>query len=156
MKDLLSLNKTKEALIIYLCEKFLKNNLFHKNNLIVAWGNACYCANDGYIEELASTQEEVDTKIIFHSIYTSKKHSSKDSLSLNVFSPDTDVLVLLIKYYNVIISDTFFITGSGIRKRKLNINILSGNLNKLQREALPAFHAISGCDSTGGFSKKGK
>lgn len=156
MRDLLSNNDTKEALINYLSKKFVKSKLFGNQTLIIAWKETCYCNDTGYVKELASTQEEADTKIILHCIYASKKHCSKGSVSLNIFSPDTDVLILLIKYYESMIPDTLCIIGSGVHKRKLDINVLWKNLTELQREALPALHAISGCDSTGGFSNKGK
>ena len=49
---------------------------------------------------LASTQEEVDTPIILHALYSDKLYQENNVQGrIVVKSPDTDVLVLLVHYF---------------------------------------------------------
>jgi uncharacterized LabA/DUF88 family protein len=43
------------------------------------------------VQLLDSNQEEADTKIVLHAVYAANQHADK----IIIFSPDTDVLVLL-------------------------------------------------------------
>ena len=49
---------------------------------------------------LASTQEEADTRIILHALYSDKLYQENNVQGrIVVKSPDTDVLVLLVHYF---------------------------------------------------------
>lgn len=85
-----------------------------------------------------------------------KEHStSRESLTITVCSPDSDVFFLLLKYYDDLSCHITFQTGSGSKRRDITVSSVVSALSKVQREALLAMHALSGCDTTGGFSKKG-
>lgn len=155
MKDLLSHDTTKNELSDYISRNILKSGVFQGKTLIVAWQNTCYSNQTGYLEELASTQEEADTKMISHAVYISKNYKSDVPLLLTICSPDTDVFILILKYYDIFNCQVIFNTGTGPKERKILISAIAEKLTKLQRDALPALHALSGCDTTGGFSKKG-
>lgn len=156
MKDLLSHNNTKNDLTEYLSVKLMKSATFESKNLIVSWHNTCFSNKKGHLEHLASTQEEADTKLILHSLAAAKEHStSRESLTITVCSPDSDVFFLLLKYYDDFSCHITFQTGSGSKRRDITVSSVASVLSKVQREALLAMHALSGCDTTGGFSKKG-
>lgn len=70
-----------------------------------------------------------------------------------VFANDTDVLVLLVRRYARFPDNTFFVPSSGEAISVKNIYVSLGPLKSL---ALPGFHAISGCDTTGSLFGKGK
>lgn len=98
---------------------------------------------------LKSTQEEADTKIILHAINAKVRGAD----TLLVFANDTDILVLLVRRYARLPENTFFVPSSGEAISVKNIYI---SLGPLKSSALPGFHAISGCDTTGSLFGKGK
>lgn len=49
-----------------------------------------------------------------------------------------------------------FVTGTGSSRRVINLKSIANALGPTKTAALPAFHALSGADVTGGFSGKGK
>lgn len=77
----------------------------------------CFTSEDGLTikhttqEDLCSSQEEADTKIILHCFHASKY--CQDNSPIRVRSPDTDVFMLLIRYASNIENIVFFDTGTG-------------------------------------------
>ena len=62
------------------------------------------------IEELNSTQEEADTKIILHCLHIAA--TSPETSTIIVRSPDTDVFVLLLNMTEEIQQKLLFDTGN--------------------------------------------
>ena len=108
------------------------------------------------IQELRSTQEEADTRIILHCLYAAQHHFDKSSGSIVVRSPDTDVFVLLVYYSPRIHAEIVFETGTGEKLRHISVNDVHSTLGDDMAQALPAFHAFTGCDSTSSFVRRGK
>ncbi|CAG9761390.1 unnamed protein product [Ceutorhynchus assimilis] len=106
-------------------------------------------------ELLQSNHEEADTRLIFHLV-----HSSTGS-PIVVKSDDTDVLVLLIYFYwndkklnaSEIYIEKGHNTTSTNKKRFVPIHLIAQTLQKPISDGLPAFHAITGCDTTNSFFK---
>lgn len=69
-----------------------------------------------------------------------------------IFSPDTDVLVLVIAHYDQLISNTSICLASGT----VQVQPIWKALGAEKAKALPAFHAFSGADNTGRLSRIGK
>ena len=91
MKRLLSHVQTKDELTVYLANKIFDYDLSEKKDIVVAYHqNVCYTTENNYE---ASSHEEADTKIIFHALAVSNCGVSK----LDIYSPDTDVLILLLR-----------------------------------------------------------
>ena len=105
-------------------------------------------------EELFSSQEEADTRIILHCDHISRNFS--ETTVIIVRSPDTDVLVLLSKFPQNINQLVLFEKGMGNKRRLLNIKetILTKGENVCS--VLPALHAFTGCDTTSSFDRRGK
>ena len=76
--------------------------------------------------------------------------------TIDVYSPDTDVLVLLIRRYPRLCRYTNLITGVGLRQRNVCVGDIYQSLGESKATALPGLHAISGADNTGSFMGKGK
>ena len=70
----------------------------------------------------------------------------------DIFSPDTDVLVLTIHRYPKLLANTRFIS----RGKIYDIKLIVDGLGPEKCNGLPGFHAFSGADITGAFYKKGK
>uniref|UniRef100_UPI00358FF25F neurexin-1-like n=1 Tax=Myxine glutinosa TaxID=7769 RepID=UPI00358FF25F len=71
---------------------------------------------------------------------------------LTFFSPDTDVLVLVIANYDVLLKNTAVSLVSGL----VQVQPIWNNLGVEKAKALPAFHTFTGADNTGRFSRIGK
>ena len=61
---------------------------------------------------------------------------------------DTDVLLLLLHYYDELCISTIFQTSS----RSINLTVLHTNLGPALCKTLLRFHALTGCDQTGKFA----
>ena len=119
--------------------------------MVVSW--ACECrASHRNVAHLDSDQEEADTKLILHAADA----TAQGATEINVFSPDTDVFILLLRRYPELCRDVNFITGTGQRHRVIKLQPIAEGLGRRKIGALPALHAISGCDVTGSFANKAK
>ena len=105
-------------------------------------------------EELFSSQEEADTRIVLHCLNISI--SLPEAGSIIVRSPDTDVLILLAKYCKAIKSKILFDTGMGNKRRILCVNDIVQNKVEDVCSILPALHCFTGCDTTSTFVRRGK
>lgn len=105
------------------------------------------------LEALKNNHEEADTKIILHLIFISEMYPS---CHIDIHATDTDILVLSIGYSSNISPNTFFNTGYGPNHKKINVRSIHNSLRDLKAKALIGFHAMSGSDVTGAFTKKGK
>ena len=151
MKKLLSHTKTKDKLCKYLAHKTIKK-FADSEKVIVAAYNTNVLSNRPGFENLSSTQEEADTKIILHANRAAKNGSAV----IDIHSPDTDVFILALRRVLELAPNTSFVTGTGSNKRSISLNSIHKTLGSSVTNALPGFHAFSGCDQTGKFAGKGK
>ena len=115
----------------------------------MAWGTECEATHRD-VRHLRSTQEEADTKIILHALDA----SAQGATQLSIYSPDTDVLVLALRRYPDLCSNSCFVTRTS--SRVINLKSITDTLGSTKTAALPAFHALTRADVTGSFSGKGK
>jgi len=105
------------------------------------------------IEELSSDHEEADTRMLLHA-----KYASTPETRIIIQSPDTDVLVLCITHCDEMSSEElWFRTGVKDRLRYIPVHTICQRLGRKMCQALPAFHALTGCDTNSsivGVSKK--
>ena len=103
---------------------------------------------------MRSSQEEADSKMIFHikSISAPK--------NVVVRTADTDVLIIALgNLRNIDPSINVWLEVGLLTQntlRYINVNDLRQSLGQTLCDALPAFHAITGCDYTASFKGKGK
>ncbi|KAK3106630.1 hypothetical protein FSP39_024006 [Pinctada imbricata] len=106
------------------------------------------------VPELVSSQEEADTRIVLHCCHI---NSASDHIeSIQVRSPDTDVFVLLLKFSLKMEKPILFDTGTGNKRRLINVTEIAKQMDEHLVNALPAFHAFTGSDSTSFFVGRGK
>lgn len=125
-------------------------------------GEMCYrlTSHDGEIVDvfpdnaLFSSQEEADTRIILHCMHI--RDTEPDKTTILVRSPDTDVMVLLMKYSRQISRPVLFDTGVGNRRRLLSVDDIVHQKGENICAILPAFHCLTGCDTTSAFVRRGK
>ena len=104
------------------------------------------------LEELRSNHEEADTRLLLHA-----KYATQSSSRIIVQSPDTDVIVLCAVHFGAIACDElWFKTGVKDHLRYIPVHAVSQNLGHKFCSALPAFHALTGCDTTSSLAGVGK
>ena len=109
---------------------------------------------DAYeVEDLKSSQEEADSRIILHLHHMASQIS--EEITIVIRSPDTDVFILL-KYVQTIKQTVLFDTGVGDKRRLIDVQKVINETGQEICEVLPSFHAFSGCDSVSAFVRKGK
>ena len=106
-----------------------------------------------FTEPLECSHEEADTRLLLHA-----KHASSSRSRVIIQSPDTDVLVLCATHFDSIgCEELWFKTGIRDHLRYVPVHRLSVKLGQKLCRCLPAFHALTGCDTTSalaGVSKK--
>ena len=123
----------------------------HGRKCVKLWVNSMGMLKVEEPEDYQANHEEADTLVIFH--------ATKTSGNVLVRSSDTDVLVLLVSLAEKK-SDSYFMMdyGSGNTCRFIDASgiakILESNHPGLC-EALIRFHALTGCDFTSAFYRKG-
>jgi hypothetical protein len=106
------------------------------------------------VNELKSSHEEADTRIVLHVIYASRHMSAEDKIVVQ--SPDTDVFIILLAHASRISQHVLFDTGKGTNKRRIDVKGCIQVIGQDTALALPGFHAFTGCDCTSAFATKGK
>ena len=111
--------------------------------------NAITSGNIG--SDIKHNHEEADSNIIWHCIHTSSTGTERDT-AITVISSDTDVLCHLIRFHHQMFQKTHMKTTTHLIDICSIVNMLRPN----KALALTSLHALSGCDTTGRFLKKGK
>ena len=108
------------------------------------------------IEDLTCTHKEADPRLALHAVYASRLHPGK---SVAVVSDDTDVYIILLSIAKEMEGELYFrqgksTVGKGIEYH--NVTSLAALLGDESCRALPAFHALTGCDFTYPFFQRSK
>ena len=148
MSRLLSHDQTKADLSEYLAAKTVE---YSKDcpKLIIASAGGRTEHNRQLIFD-ANNHEEADTLLIHQAVLASRRNPSNSEFMF--FSPDTDVLVLVVANYHLLLQKTYVSLASGI----FEVEPIWTNLGAERAKSLPAFHAFTGSDNTGRFSRIGK
>ena len=101
-----------------------------------------------YFED--NNHEEADTLLIHQAVLASCRNPPDAKLMF--FSPDTDMLVLVIANYDILLRNTSISMVSGV----VEVNPIWAALGADRAKGLPAFHAFTVADNTGRFSRIGK
>lgn len=89
--------------------------------------------------ELSTDHEEADTRLLLHA-----KHASSHCNHVIVYSPDTDVFILMLGHKSVINAALYFQTGVGNHRRILDVTKVHSTLGSELCEALIGYHAFTG------------
>ncbi|XP_053954504.1 uncharacterized protein LOC128860783 [Anastrepha ludens] len=155
-------SKFKDALVRFLIEHWGAVEMvpFIGNSTIKLNYDVCYTfTSDGasvskIVDEEMSCelQEEADTKIVYHVC----KAVCENVL---IKCSDTDILIIMLGNMDHLSHDELHIfmeLGTGNNKRCIDINDLSEQLGPSLCQSLPGFHALTGCDYSPAFYRKGK
>ena len=117
IKRLLAHVSTKDELMQYFARKTLEKGRQNGLHVVVAWSSKCRATHKD-VAYLDRDQKEADTKILLHVIDA----TATGAKSIKIFSPDTDVLVLVLRRYSELCVDTTFVTGRGQRHRNIQLH----------------------------------
>lgn len=104
-------------------------------------------------ESSCPDQEEADTRMVHYACQVSVE--CEILLKCN----DSDILIIMLgNMHNITNKDVkiWIETGTGNNTRHINVNQLYKKLGESVSKALPAFHALTGCDYNPSFFKRGK
>ena len=101
---------------------------------------------------LHADHQEADTKLLLHA-----QHAAKDGARVVIQSLDTDVLVLSVSQCEEIgCQELWFRTVVKERIRYIPVYKIAARLGRPMCKAIPAFHALTGSDTTSSLSGIGK
>ena len=136
-------------------------SIIKDKTLYLSHGGKCiklFVDDDGSLQfqfpdDFQANHEEADTLIVLH--------ASKVSGISKIRSSDTDVLVLLIALVKTLPagSGIFLDYGTSNNRRMIDVCSIATQLEQSQpglSQSLMAFHALTGCDFTSAFYRKGK
>ncbi|MES9884227.1 MAG: TCR domain-containing protein [Sedimenticola sp.] len=159
MKLLLSHCETKASLTEYLSEQLLEAFKDRNQGLVVSVGTASRVSKDGLIcDELdIHGHEEADTLIPPQVLDVGK--TTRVTRDVCVYSPDTDVFLLLIDMAarHRVPGKLLFLTGKKANQRFIDIHDRCRSLGEEKAKALIGLHNFTGADWGGkfaGISKK--
>ena len=105
------------------------------------------------INALKSKHEEADTRMILHAAYAVRDSPTS---AIVIQSPDADVLFLCVSHFTGIgCNELWFRTGVNDRQRYILVHSIQEKNGERLWQSLPAFHALTGCDSTSSLSRRG-
>lgn len=148
-RDIMSNNKTKDRLTVYLSDKLIQKS---KRKIVTATRESVQ-SNSPDIQPKTgiSTQEEADTLVVLHALEITSTGASVD-----FFTQDTDWFVLLLRRFEQLGHMPNILTGTSESRRKVELCKIFDKLGADKSKALPAVHALTGTDTTGHINGIGK
>jgi len=131
------------------------------HQLYVALEDECYLytadgrtVNRTQIHEHQSGHDEADTRLLFHTNFVAANHDMCPVIVIR--SNDTDVL--LVHHARYIHAQLWMDAGVNSKntRRMIGMSHLATELTAPICDALPSFHALTGCDYTASFMRKVK
>ena len=119
--------------------------------LFVTCDSDCYeitSQTANIVEELNSTQEEADTRLILHAAHAARSSNK----TVVVASEDTDVFLLCLAFKCFISASMYVKCGTQTRTRYVSISSVVGAVGGELCKCLLGMHAYTGCDTVSVFA----
>ena len=104
------------------------------------------------VPQLTSSQEEADTRMLFHVDHIIRSGYK----SVVISSDDTDVFILCLAYSRPLIDAVYLKSGTKTRIEFLDVGKAATGLGQNVTKALIGMHAYTGCDTVSAFAGRGK
>ena len=155
-KEFFGLSKNKEQLQDFLCEEW-SNWWFSSSHQgptkLYLGGGFCdktkaVLVSPGNVQPvlgLQSTQDEADTRVLLHTLYTAQ---NEDVERVVIYANDTDIIVLAVYYAATHLSLLQELWVRNAPQSYLPIHEIAAKLGKPLCRALPFIHSMSGRDTT--------
>ena len=161
-KSFLTNDDNKVQLTSILCEVWTENDMASRikdRKVIITNNEKAYSiqSKDGMTDSqemvnLSSTQEETDTRVILYCMYSQEKGYKY----VRVRSPDSDIFYILLHHASNLNLVILFETGTGNKRRLINVSLLAEEYTEVLSSALLSLHYFTGADTTSAFKGKGK
>ena len=162
-KKYLSVDCNKSDLSEFLVKEWVRPEYarkLHNRFFFVTHGTTCtlLTSTDGIavtaaeVPDLECSHEEADTRLLLHATHAGMNGFT----SVVIRSPDTDVAILAFALSPDIAARVFFRTGTKTRSRYVDIQAVRGHLGEGVCNAPLGLHALTGCDTTSAFKRRGK
>jgi hypothetical protein len=155
----INMSENKRDLTSFLSEELMskaRTCLTQRKRLVIAGGfkNIDHVATSNEVDctRLIADHEEADTRMVLHA-HDAALQGFKRTL---VHSRDTDVLVLLVHFFPQLSSELWMISGTAKQRNCIPVHTVHNSLPPEVTVNLPAYHALTGCDSTSQFAGRGK
>ena len=102
------------------------------------------------VSTLMSNHDEADTRIILHATVVAREGYAHTIIACR----DTDVLVLLVHFASKLSDEIWFRTGTANQQRFVSVHDMK--LKSSTCKNLPAYHAVTGCDTVSQLCGLGK
>ncbi len=136
--------------------------LIQQRNVYLAYLGTCFhfFVRDGKVirenvERLITNHEEADTLICAH---LKDIDTCINAENISIRASDTDIAIILLYHIWKFIANIWMDVGTSSKndRRYVNITAIGNAIGLKLCEALPGFHAFSGCDYMSAFVRKGK
>ena len=104
------------------------------------------------VYDIDSNQEETDTRVVLYAQFA----ASQGYETIRVRSPDSDIYFILLHHASSINATVLFDTGTGNKRRLLNVTQHAKELGQKHCSALLGLHAMTGCDTCSSLKGIGK
>jgi hypothetical protein len=149
--------KNKTELFEFLNEKTV-NHIYEEGKEVCLTHNNNIVSNVKHRKDFMNSDiEEADTRILIHIIHALENNFNK----IMVRTVDSDILVILLGHFENLrtkCESIKLVLAFGVGKDYVlfNINETFASIGAEVSASLPFFHALSGCDTTSSFHRKGK
>ena len=149
----LRVDENKKELFRFLAATCSTSDCFDKK-VISSYDQSEVSITSGDIGDLSPcTHEEAETRIFVHCLDSVKESNKKPFIR----TVDTDVAVIAISvFHRLSASEIWIAFRSGEAFRYIEVHKIAAVLGPEKTLALPAFHALTGCDKVLSFYSKGK
>ena len=152
LKEFLAHNKTKSDFVTYLAEEAKKAFQDTSSHTPFQYLVSADGKTQGNIESHnLNNHEEADTLMVLHAIEATR--SQPKNHRIVVFSPDTDVFIILYTFHEQLSATTYMRQTT---EKLICIKKIADRIGSRKSKALSGFHAFTECDTTGKFTEKGK
>ena len=136
-----------------------KKEMLERRVIYFARGEVCQKITCDYVREvrtMKTNHEEADTKIAYLTQHALDNIEDLSHVCIRSTSGDIDITVIMVGAFGENSSTTQIFIDNGTGKNRKNIRIDSSELSDRERNALVAFHAMSGNDYVSSFMRKSK
>ena len=144
LKQFLSHIEPKQELTIYLAKHFVSVMERIGKKYVVTYDQVTKTDINEYPRELLQNDHgEADTLIILHAIEVANRNYFCECI---ISSPDTDIFLLLIHFYEQLCSSTVFRTGRVMDERDINFGECYEAIGPDKAKTILGFYSFTGCD----------
>jgi hypothetical protein len=154
-QEFLRVDENKTELFHFLADSILSDAELEGKIAVMTYddGVRVCCGDTDTTDVEPCSPEEADARLILHCLHAARCDMKKIAIRM----VDTDVAVLAISALeNIKASELWIHFGVGKNVRLIAINDICAALGPSRCAALPAFHALTGCDTVSFFYGKGK